>query len=383
MDPATRDRLLRLAGVLLIALAGSAIVILAVQRGLGRDYASYDLSAYVAAADRFRRGVSLYPQLDAASFRLGDLGLFLYPPPVALLFLPALGVSFAVASALWGIALTVLAVVVAVALARAVAPARRPLAIGLTLGAFPLQWELANGNLTLVTMALALIAWRMRAAVWRSAVPLALASGLKLLVAPALLAVALSGRRRIALATCGLALAIVVVSWPVQGAAWREWVVVTLRLSQGVPTAAYNVVPEALRGGVGRIALGAIALAVLVACGAIARTRRVDERLAFAAALVTGPYVSAFVFYPYVLFLLPLVVLLVLGDTPPLARVAGIAAWALADIQAFDPLTAYPTALVATAIGVGAVFALAAGAPAGDDPKSLWTGGRRDLVSGP
>ncbi|HVR88236.1 MAG TPA: glycosyltransferase 87 family protein [Candidatus Limnocylindria bacterium] len=359
MDPAARDRLLRLAGVLLIAFAASAIGMLAAQRGLGRDYASYDLSAYVAAADRFRHGEPLYPQLDAASFRLGDQGLFRYPPPVALLFLPALGAPFPVVSALWGIALTMLAVAVALALARAVAPARRPLAVGLTLGAFPLQWELANGNLTLVTLALALVAWRLRAAVWWAAIPLAVASGLKLLVAPALLAVALSGRRRIGLATCGLSLAAVVVSWPVLGAAWRDWTVLTLQLSQGPQTAGYNVVPEALRGGAGRVALAAIALAVLVACGALARARRVDERLALAAALAAGPFVSAFVFYPYVLFLLPLAVLLVLGDTPPWARVAGIAAWVLADLQALDPLTAYPSALLATALGVGAVFAVA------------------------
>jgi len=100
---------------------------------------------------------------------------------VALLFTPTLLVSLPVASTIWGITLT--ALVVAAMIATAVAPARRPLAVAKCIGAFPLQWELANGNLTLVTLALALLNWRARTR-WRGSAALALAMGLKLLAVP-------------------------------------------------------------------------------------------------------------------------------------------------------------------------------------------------------
>jgi Glycosyltransferase family 87 len=217
-DSGARDVLLRLAWFLLIGVAAVALLILVDQRGLGRDYGSYDFSAYVAAAGRLAHSEPLYAQLAASGYRLGDQNLFLYPPPVALLFLPALLLPFPLASALWGVALTILAIGVAVVLAQMVVPVRRPLAVGLTLAASPLQFELANGNLTLITLALCILAWQFRAGTWRPAVPLALAAGLKLLAVPLLLPVALVARRPIVLATIGVALGVVVATWPVLGA---------------------------------------------------------------------------------------------------------------------------------------------------------------------
>jgi alpha-1,2-mannosyltransferase len=351
----SRDLLLRLAGFLLIGVAAVAAVILIDQRGLGRDYGSYDFSAYVAAADRLRRSEPLYPQLAAGGFRLGDQNLFLYPPPVALLFLPALLLPFPLASALWGVALTILAVAVALALARMVVPARRPLAVGLTVAFAPLHFELANGNLTLITLALCIVAWRSRAGTWRPAVPLALAAGLKLLAVPLLLPVAIAARRQIVLATASVALGVIVATWPLLGAAWTDWATLTLQLSLGPQTIHYNVVPEPLRAGAGRAILVALTVAVLAACGLLARARRVDPRLAFGAALAAGPYLSAFVLYPYVLFLLPVLIGLILTSTPPWARACGMLAWLLAAAQALDPATAYPSALVATMLAVSAV----------------------------
>ena len=355
-DRPTRDLLVRLAGSVLIGVAAVAVLILIDQRGLGRDYGSYDFSAYVGAADRLRRSAPLYPQLAADGYRLGDQNLFLYPPPVALLFLPALFLPFPLASALWGVALTILAVVVAVALSRMVAPARRPLAVGLTLAAPPLLWELANGNLTLITLALCIVAWRARAGVWRPAAALALAAGLKLLAVPLLLPVAIVASRKVILAILAIAVAVIVVTWPLLGAAWTDWASLTVQLAAGPQTAGYNVVPEALRAGAGRAVLATLTLTVLVACGVLARGRRLHPRLAFGAALAAGPYLSAFVFYPYVVFLLPVLIGLILTDTPPWARAAGVLAWILAAAQALDPSTAYPSALAATILAVSAVI---------------------------
>jgi hypothetical protein len=353
----------RLGGFALIGIAAVAILLLIDQRGLGRDYASYDFSAYVAAADRLRRSEPLYPQLAAGGYRLGDQDLFLYPPPVALLFLPALLVPFPIASAAWGLALTILAVAVAIALARMVVPARRPVAIGLTLAAPSLLWELANGNLTLITLALCIFAWRARAGIWRPAVALALAAGLKLLAVPVLLPVAIVARRQVVLATLGVALAVIVATWPLLGPAWTDWATLTLQLALGPQTIRFNVVPEALRAGAGRAVLVLLTAIVLVVCGLLARSRRVDPRLALGAALAAGPYVSAFVLYPYVLFLLPVLIGLILTNTPPWARVAGVVAWGLAAAQALDPLTAYPSALAATILAVSTVVAIGARSP--------------------
>ena len=366
----SRDLALRSAGVLLIALAGVAILLLIEQRGLGRDYGSYDLSAYIGAADRLRRGEPLYPQVVAGGFRLGDQDLFLYPPPVALLFLPALMLPFPLASALWSVGLTLLAVAVAIALSRMVAPARRPLAIGLTIAFFPLQVELANGNLTLITLALCMLAWRWRADTWRPAVALALAAGLKLLALPVLLPVAIAARRQVLLAIAGVALGVIVVTWPLFGVAtWTDWARLTLQLTSGPETIRYNVVPEALRGGAGRAALIVLTIALLVACGSLARARRIDPRLALGAALAVGPYGSAFVLYPYVLLLLPALIGLMLMCVPWWARAAGALAWLLATAQGLDPATVYPSALGATLLAVAAVIAIGVRAPRGLTPS--------------
>lgn len=353
--------------LVLVGLAASAIALAAVglliaQRGIGRDYASYDLSAYIEAARRLRDGVPLYPQLVGGGYRLGEFNLYLYPPPVALLFTPALLVSLSVASTVWGIALTALGLAVAAAIAAAVAPARRPLAFAMVVGAFPLQWELANGNLTLVTLALALVAWRTRTP-WRAAASLALAIGLKLLALPAALTLAVAGRRRLLALTGALLAVVVVISWPFLGGAWLDWVRLTYELAAGPQTRSYNVVPDLLRTGGGRALLVGATILSLVVLGLLVRARRLAPALGFSAALSAAPYVSAFVFYPYAILVLPVLVWVGLGAVPVAARVAALWAWILIDLQAFDPETAIPTALAGTAVAVATTIGIGVRAP--------------------
>lgn len=270
-------------------MALTAIALLIAQRGIGRNYASYDLSAYVEAARRLRDGAPLYPQLVEGAYRLGELNLYLYPPPVALLFTPALLVSLPVASTIWGIALTALALVVAATIAAVVVPARRPLAFAMCIGAFPLQWELANGNLTLVTLALGLLAWHGRT-VPRAAAPLGLAMGLKLLAVPVALTLAAAGRWRLLALTGALLGAVLLGSWPFMGGAWLDWIRLTYELAAGPQTRSYNVVPDLLRVGAGRVLLVAMTVVVLVVIGVLVRMRRLAPRLGFSAALCAAPY---------------------------------------------------------------------------------------------
>ncbi len=342
---------------MLCLLAAATILLLIGQRGLGRNFATVDLSAYIAAARRLVNGEPLYPQF-AGGYTLGDRGLYLYPPPVALLFVPVLGAPFRLVSVAWGIGLTALAALVAFSIARAVAPTRRPLAAALVLGAFPLDWELAWGNLTLVTLALALGAYALRDRPPRSAVLLALATGLKLLVLPLLGAIAVGGRWRSFVLTTAVLVVLVAITWPFVGSSWTDWAALTLQLAAGPQTTDYNVVPGALRAGGGRLFVFAAVLVALASFGLLMRAGRLPSRLALAASLAAAPYVSPFVWYSYVLFSLPLVVLLALGNVPSWARVTATIAWLLIQLQAFDPATAFPSAMIGTAIAVGSAMAL-------------------------
>jgi hypothetical protein len=231
------------------------------------------------------------------------------------------------------------------------------------IGAFPLQWELANGNLTLVTLALALLAWRMRIR-WQGAAALALAMGLKLLAVPVAVTLAVAGRRRLLALTGAILAAFVLVSWPFLGGAWLDWIRLTYELAAGPQTRAYDVVPELLRTGMGRALLVGATLIALGILGGLVRTRRVDPVLGFSAALSAAPYVSALVFYPYVLLVLPVVAWIALGDVPVVARLAAFAAWILIDVQASDPNTVVPSALVGTAVALGATIAMGLRGPA-------------------
>jgi hypothetical protein len=353
----TEDGWLVILGLTASAIGLAMIALLIAQRGLGRNYASYDLSAYVEAARRLLDGAPLYPQLVEGGYRLGEANLYLYPPPVALLFTPALLVSLPVASTVWGIALTALGLAVGAIVASAVAPARRPLAFAMCVGAFPLQWELANGNVTLVTLALALLAWRARTS-WGAAGALALAMGLKLLAVPVALTLAAAARWRSLALTGGLLAAVVVVSWPFLGGAWLDWARLTYELAAGPQTRQYNVVPDLLRTGIGRALLVGVTLVALLVIGSLIRARRLAPALGLSAALAAAPYVSAFVFYPYAVLVLPVVVWTGLGEVPPVARVSAFAAWILVELQAFDPDTVFPSALLGTAVAVAAAIAM-------------------------
>lgn len=353
------ERLLVVAGLVAAAIALSFLGLLIAQRGVGRNYASYDLSAYIEAARRLRDGAPLYPQLVEDGYRLGELNLYLYPPPVALLFMPALLVSLPVASTLWGIVLTALALAVAASITRAVRPARRPLAFAMVVGAFPLQWELANGNVTLVTLALALLAWRAGTG-WRAAASLTLAMGLKLLAVPTALALAVGGRIRLLALTVALLAAIVLVTWPFLARAWIDWIRLTFELAAGPQTRSYNVVPELLRAGIGRALLVGATVVALVVIGLLVQTRRIQPRLGFSAALAAAPYVSAFVFYPYAVLVLPVLVWVGLGQVPLWPRLAALGGWLLIDAQALDPDTMLPSALVGTVLAIAATIGTAA-----------------------
>ena len=244
------------------------------------------------------------------------------------------------------------------AIARAVLPSRRPLAVALVLGSFPLEWELAHGNLTLVTLALALVALRPREHRWSSAAPLAAAIGLKLFGIPIALYLALAGRPRIAVIAGALLGAACASTVPFLWRDWADWVALVTRLASG-PSTQPQLLPAPLSVLPGRAVALAAALGALAGAAWLARTGRLAWPAAAAIALAAAPFVSAFVFFPYLLFALPLVVLLVLGDGPPWARASGAIAWLLFQVQGLDLSAPFPSGALGAAVALAAGLATA------------------------
>src|SRR2546428_3070412 len=162
----------RLLGWTTLAAALAATGAHIVYRGLGQQFAIFDFAAYYYAAVRLGLGHALYPQLTR-DFTIGELGLYLYPPPVAAAFLPFTVIPVEAASVIWAALLLMLAAVVIVALTRPVEAPLRPLAAGAPLLSLPLQTEGAHGNPTLVTLALVLAAGRLQGGAAAAGAPLA------------------------------------------------------------------------------------------------------------------------------------------------------------------------------------------------------------------
>jgi len=323
-------------------------------RGLGQQFAIFDFAAYYYAAVRLAAGHALYPQLSG-DFTIGDLGLYLYPPPVAVAFLPFTVLPIEVASVIWSVLLLALAAAVIGALTRGVDPQRRPLAAGLLVLSIPLQTEVANGNLTLATLALLLGVWSLRRRPAASGVLLAVALLVKLLPGLAVPFLIVAGRSRIVGAAL-LALAVLVVGgWPWLGAAWLDYarLLQFLAASPHVASQTQDMVPAMFSVGPGRYAL--IGAVVLLAAYAGQRARSAPERadLAFALVVAAAPLVSSFVFYPYLVLSLPLAVRLcfIEGGSIRLLSFVGLA---ITDLPS-------PPAPSATSPLIGLLLMLAAG----------------------
>jgi glycosyl transferase family 87 len=364
----------RLWGWATLAAALAATCAHILYRGLGQQFAIFDFAAYYYAAVRLGLGHGLYPQLTR-DFTVGELGLYLYPPPVAAAFLPFTVIPVEAASVIWAALLLGLAAVVIFALTRPVDAPLRPLAAGLLVLSIPLQTEVANGNLTLVTLALVLAAWRLQARSAVSGALLAIALVIKLmpaLLVPFLLA---AGRWRVAAATA-IALGLVVgLSWPWLGASWLDYLrlVQVLAAAPHVSSATHDMVPAALASGAGRYVLPALALGIALYAGRLAVMRPASARLAFAVTLAAAPLISSFVFYPYLVLSLPLVVLLCFIERRPAVRVVGLVGLLLTDLSSPPaPWDTVPLVGLLILLVDGVVVLHSAGSPvAGSVPSGV------------
>jgi hypothetical protein len=181
-------RLVWAAGVVLLVFASIAAVIVASALPAG-----YDFHAYWLAGRNLQSGAPLYP--DATTI-LGLPDEFRYLPIVAIVFVPFALLPYAVALAIWiGIQLAI-AAAVGVSLIRPLPATWRPWAAAGYVFFLGLVLEVTLGNVNLISLALALAAWRLRDRAIPAGILLAAAVGLKFLPLTLLLFYVASGRWR-------------------------------------------------------------------------------------------------------------------------------------------------------------------------------------------
>src|SRR6266571_1446150 len=170
MSPA---RLVWALGVAVAVLALIAAILVATALPFG-----YDFRAYWLAADHLLTGARLYPEIGA---RLGQPDEFHYLPLVAVPFIALLPLSIKAASWVWLALELALAVVFGVKLILRLPPAARPWAAAAYVFFLPLVLEVTLGNVDLLCVALALVAWNARARPNAAFAPYAAAIGIKFL----------------------------------------------------------------------------------------------------------------------------------------------------------------------------------------------------------
>ena len=167
----SRTRLIWALGVVVAVLALGAALVVASALPF-----AYDFRAYWLAAQHLWTGAPLYP-LEGAP--LGQPDEFHYLPIVAVPFLALLPLPLEVAAVLWAALEVLLTVVVGVALIRPLPDSARPWAAAAYVFFLPNVLEVTLGNIDLLCVALALVAWHWRTRPNAAAVPYAAAVGAK------------------------------------------------------------------------------------------------------------------------------------------------------------------------------------------------------------
>jgi hypothetical protein len=180
------------AGVVVLVFAALAAVVVASALPAG-----YDFHAYWLAGRHLLSGEPLYP--DGATI-LGLPDEFRYLPIVATLFVPFALLPYAIALPIWILIQVAIAAAVGVTLIRPLPISWRPWAAAGYVFFLGLVLEVTLGNVNLISLALALAAWRFRDRAIPAGILLAAAVGLKFLPITLLLFYVASGRWRPVLA---------------------------------------------------------------------------------------------------------------------------------------------------------------------------------------
>ncbi len=152
---------------LVLALAGGAVLVGALIAFQGSRGSAFDFAAYDAAARRLAAGQPLYQAVtQQGPFAPGPAGIYLYPPPLAVLLLALVPLAPATAALTWQL-LHVAALVVAAA----ILPVPRWVrfaSFGIACLSLPSLLDLNLGNVSLFVLLAGAASWR-----WRAARPVA------------------------------------------------------------------------------------------------------------------------------------------------------------------------------------------------------------------
>ena len=289
------QRLVWSAGVVVLVLAFLAALVVASALPAG-----YDFHAYWLAGRNLLSGAPLYP--DSTTI-LGLPDEFRYLPVVALIFVPFALVPYDIALPLWTLLQLSVAAAVGVSLIRPLPRAWQPwVAVGYVffLG---LVLEVTLGNVNLLSLGLALAAWRLRDRTVPAGFLLAAAVGLKFLPLTLLLFYVASGRWRPVLAGALIGVAGLVAGALVLPDRTAEYVRFAPRLLEqdwvfahigrpGPPELAAIFWSEWFP-----LALAAAAAVVAVAAGVAARHDRSREDAWHALTLATAGYLAPFGYF--------------------------------------------------------------------------------------
>ena len=283
------------AGVVLAVLALLAALLVASALPAG-----YDFRAYWLAGRHLLTGAPLYPGPDTI---LGLPDEFRYLPAVAILFVPLALLPYEVALAIWTALQVAVAGVVGIALIRPLPPSWRPWATAGYVFFLGLVLEVTLGNVNLISLALALAAWRLRARALPAGVLLAAAVGLKFLPFNLLLFYLAAGRWRPVAAGAALgtvALVASAVALPDRTAEYvrfaprlleQDWVYAHIA-RPGPPALAAIFWSDAFP-----LALAAASVLVAVLAGVAARRDASNENTWHALTLATAGYLAPFGYF--------------------------------------------------------------------------------------
>ncbi len=316
---------------LTLALVGAVVLVGAMVAFEGSRGSGYDFAAYDAAARRLAAGQALYqPQTQAGPFAPGAGGLYLYPPPLAVLLLALVPFSPAWATAAWE-ALHVIALVGACAILP-VSRAVRLAAFGIACLSLPTLLDLNLGNVSLFVLLAGATAWRWSVRPLDGA-PGGLAAVLAVAVRPqvAVLLAWWTLRRRLApLVGAALAGAVLLVASAAVagGGAWLDYAQLLLNL-RGAGTASSDVGLATLAAQAGLAEpLPTLAFAVggLLALAAVVAASRRDAESGLVAAMVATLMVVPLL-WPHYLTLLTLPAALLASRNRPWGLALPLLAW--------------------------------------------------------
>jgi hypothetical protein len=354
-------RLIWAAGIAVFALALFASILIASALPLG-----YDSRAYLLAAQHLVDGARMYALPDAP---LGQPNEYHYLPLVAAVFIPFLPFALDVGLVAYFIAQIALAAVVGFILIRPLPRAAQPWAAAAYVGFLPLVLEVTLGNVDLISVALALLAWHWRDRAWRGAFALAAAVGLKFMPAILLPFYIAAGRWRFVLRAFLIGVAGLIVTLPFLWQHTRDYVELLPRYAESSWVRAHlereepKVIADIVWSEAFPVVLALAALTAAIVCGVMARREPSRETEWHHIALALSPYLVPFGFFwtTFLIASLPLFAItltraLALPTASRVLAVAGlVVAWALMQVTQLHDLMVP----VAHAAGVLLLIAIA------------------------